>query len=91
MTKLLRLPGVKTRTGLTTTEIYEAQKEGTFPASVRISERCVAWVETEINEWIAQRIAQRDSQPPYRVREERARRAGPGRGKTGPRIATTEL
>jgi prophage regulatory protein len=81
---LLRLPVVIARTGLTTTEIYEAQKLGTFPASVPLGERTVGWVESEIDEWIAQRIAQRDAQSLEHARKERRRKGGPGRGHRAP-------
>lgn len=76
---LLRLSGVKSKTGLTTSQIYDGQKDGTFPQSVALSERTVAWVESEIDEWIAKRIAQRDSLSLGQARLQRARKAGPGR------------
>jgi prophage regulatory protein len=56
---LLRLEQVKARTGLSRSTIYAYMNEGRFPAPVAISERCVAWVEGEIDSWIAERIASR--------------------------------
>jgi prophage regulatory protein len=91
---LLRLPEVVRRTGWNATEIYQGMKANPpeFPASVPIGKRSVGWVEQEIEEWIARRIAQRDAQSLERSRLERRRKGGPGRGKTGPmRIETTEL
>jgi prophage regulatory protein len=38
-------------------EIYDGQKNGTFPQSVPLGKRTVAWVESEIETWIARRIA----------------------------------
>lgn len=81
---LLRLPAVKSRTGLNSTEIYEGQKEGWFPHSVAIGERAVAWVDSEIDEWVEARIANRDAHSLEHARKERRRKAGPGRGHKGP-------
>jgi prophage regulatory protein len=57
----IRLEQVKMRTGLSRSTLYAYIREGRFPAPVTISTRCVAWVESEIDDWIAQRIASRRS------------------------------
>ncbi len=57
----IRLEQVKTRTGLSRSTLYAYIREGRFPAPVTISTRCVAWVESEIDDWIAHRIASRRS------------------------------
>lgn len=54
---ILRLPAVKARTGLSRSTIYLRVAEGTFPKSVALGPRAVGWIEAEITEWIAQRIA----------------------------------
>ena len=58
-TSFIRLEQVKARTGLSRSTLYAYIREGRFPAPVAISERCVAWVEGEIDGWIAERIASR--------------------------------
>ncbi len=55
--RLLRLPEVVKRTGRSRSAIYRDAAEGTFPKPVRASARAVAWVEGEVEAWIAQRIA----------------------------------
>jgi len=35
-------------------------KEGKFPAPVPISDRRIAWIEDEVDAWLAARVAQRD-------------------------------
>jgi len=55
----IRLRQVLNRTGLTRSTLYAYIRDGRFPAPVPISERCVAWVEAEIDRWIADRIANR--------------------------------
>ncbi|MBB1061862.1 helix-turn-helix transcriptional regulator [Marilutibacter spongiae] len=58
---LLRLPQVQASTGLSRSEIYRRVRSGDFPAPVKLGERASAWVEREIVEWAARRIAERDA------------------------------
>lgn len=53
---LLRLPAVKARTGLSRSTIYLYVSEGTFPKPVQLGPRAVAWIESEIAEWIQARV-----------------------------------
>jgi prophage regulatory protein len=57
--KFLRLDDVRARTGLSRSTIYAYVKSERFPAPVPLSERCVAWIESEIDNWIADRISSR--------------------------------
>lgn len=59
---ILRLPEVKMRTGLPRSTIYLRMSQGTFPMPVSLGTRSVGWVESEIEEWIAGRITQRQRQ-----------------------------
>lgn len=61
---LLRIADVKRRTGLTETSLYRAIQAGKFPRPVKLSERSSAWIESEVTEYIAARIAARDHTPP---------------------------
>jgi prophage regulatory protein len=54
--KFLRLAEVRALTALSRSSIYAYMGAGTFPACVNIGARSVAWVDSEINEWIAARI-----------------------------------
>ena len=54
---ILRLPAVKTRTGLSRSTIYLRVSQGTFPRPVHLGGRAVGWVEEEIQFWLAERIA----------------------------------
>ncbi|EGS3504974.1 AlpA family transcriptional regulator [Salmonella enterica] len=49
---LIRLPEVLKRTGFGKAWIYRLISEGCFPAPVKIGTRAVAFVESEIDEWI---------------------------------------
>ena len=53
---ILRLPAVKTRTGLSRSTIYLRVSQGTFPKSVSLGTRAVGWVEAEIQEWLQRQI-----------------------------------
>jgi prophage regulatory protein len=62
--KVLRLPEVKAKTGLKHTAIYEQIADAAFPRPVPLSEKAKGakgWIESEIDDWIRQRIARRDS------------------------------
>lgn len=54
---ILRLPAVKTRTGLSRSTIYLRVSQGSFPRPVRLGERAVGWLEGEIQSWLTERIA----------------------------------
>ena len=55
--KLLRLPDVMRQTGLRRAAIYARIREGIFPPPVKIGKRAVAWPESEVQAWIADRVA----------------------------------
>ena len=59
--QLLRRPEVEALTGLSRARIYEKMTAGEFPRPVKTGLRAVAWVESEIDEWLRERIAERDS------------------------------
>lgn len=58
---LERLPQVKARTGLSRSAIFRGIANGTFPRQVKLGERASAWVCTEVDAYIASRIAARDA------------------------------
>jgi len=58
--KLLRMPEVKQRTGLSRSAVYVKMKARQFPDSIRIEPRITAWLESEVDAWIdAQVLANR--------------------------------
>jgi prophage regulatory protein len=50
--KLMKLPEVLARVALSRSQVYAMVKDGTFPAPVNVGTRAVAWVESEIDEWV---------------------------------------
>ena len=51
----LRLPEVIKRCGFSRSRIYALAAKGDFPKPRKIGERAAAWLESEINQWVAQR------------------------------------
>lgn len=55
--RLLRLPEVCRITGLGRAMIYRLQAKKCFPQSVKITDYAVAWVDSEVQAWVSQRVA----------------------------------
>ena len=58
MLTMLRLPTVKSRTGLSRSSIYLRISEGTFPKQILLGKRTIGWVESEIEAWLSNQIEQ---------------------------------
>jgi prophage regulatory protein len=59
--RLLRLPEVRSVTGLSRSMIYLLEAQQKFPRRVKISLRAVGWPEDEVRQWVSLRIANRSS------------------------------
>lgn len=57
--RFLRLAQVMAKTGLKRPQVYAYMKTGDFPKSVKIGPSSVAWLESEIEEWINTKINNR--------------------------------
>ena len=53
--KHLRRRKVEELTGLSRSTIYELMSKGAFPRPVKLTGKAVAWPESSIAEWLAQR------------------------------------
>jgi prophage regulatory protein len=58
--RLLRIRDVIARTGRTRSRIYDDMSKGDFPQPVKIGGQAIAFVEAEVEAWIAAKIAARD-------------------------------
>ena len=54
--RMLRLPDVIQKTGLSRSQIYRLVGTGTFPRQIQLGERVSAWIEVEIEQWLQERI-----------------------------------
>ena len=53
---ILRRPQVQQRTGLSRSTLYQYIKDGEFPKSIALGPRSVGWLESDIIDWIAERV-----------------------------------
>jgi prophage regulatory protein len=58
MNVVLRLPSVKARTGLSRSSIYLGIARNEFPRPISLGARAVGWLEHEIEDWLASKVAQ---------------------------------
>ncbi|MGR5452881.1 helix-turn-helix transcriptional regulator [Vibrio alfacsensis] len=55
--RIIRLPEVKAKTGLSRSSIYLRMKQGTFPHSISLGDRAIGWAEHLVEEWLEERMA----------------------------------
>ena len=55
---VLRLPDVKSQTGLSRSSIYQRIAEDNFPKQINLGGRAVGWLESDIQNWIKERLAE---------------------------------
>ncbi|WP_134018180.1 helix-turn-helix transcriptional regulator [Modicisalibacter xianhensis] len=60
--RLIKLAKVMDNTGLSRSTIYKYISDGSFPKPVSLGVRNVAWVESEVEDWILERIRERDDE-----------------------------
>ena len=59
MTKLIKLPEVCERLGVTKSTVWRWIKECQFPAPIELSKQERRWRDTDVEQWINQRAADR--------------------------------
>jgi prophage regulatory protein len=69
--RFIRLSEVMSRTGYGRTSIYRKMEDGSFPKSLKLGgppkdpnefdSRAIAWIEEEVDQWIEDKIEDRDS------------------------------
>jgi prophage regulatory protein len=55
--RLLRLPQVEQVTGLKKSTLYRLMRERKFVQCVQVTPRCTAWPESQVLQWVQDRIA----------------------------------
>lgn len=50
--RILRLPAVLARTGLSRATLYRKISRGDFPRQIKIAERCSGWRESAVTRWL---------------------------------------
>ena len=61
--KLIKFRQLKPENGITYTKgwLLTKSKRGEFPAPLYLSPRALAWVESEVDAWLVDRLAERDA------------------------------
>ncbi|OEF00654.1 transcriptional regulator [Vibrio crassostreae 9ZC13] len=59
--RFLKLKEVMQKTALSRSAIYRKMDEGSFPKSVSLGDRAVAWIESEVEEWMELILSARTS------------------------------
>lgn len=58
--RLIKIKEVMDITGLGSSSVYQFAKDGAFPKQVRLGPRASAWLESEVHDWIMEKLAERD-------------------------------
>lgn len=58
--RFLKLKEVMEKSALSRSAIYRKMNDGEFPQSVSLGDRAVAWVESEVQDWVIDKVAERD-------------------------------
>lgn len=53
--KILKLPCVLEKTGLSRSSVYDLKKRGLFPQALKLSARSIGWKEADIENWLNDR------------------------------------
>ncbi len=57
---LLKLPQVIERVAISRSQLYRYLNDGQFPRPVKVGDRGVAWLASEVEAWVHARVAERD-------------------------------
>jgi len=57
MSNIIKLPEVIRKTSLSKSSIYIFISNNDFPKQIYLGKRCVGWLESDIEQWINDRIA----------------------------------
>jgi len=58
--RIIRLKDVMDLTGLARSTIYKFISGNSFPKPISLGDRCVGWLESEVHDWILDKIKERD-------------------------------
>jgi prophage regulatory protein len=60
--RVIRFPELKERIGFSRSHIHNLISQGKFPKQIKIGDRASGWLNSQISEWLEQRIADSQSQ-----------------------------
>lgn len=56
MDRIIKLSELKDIVGLARSTIYRMSSEGRFPKPIKLGERSSGWIESEVEQWLEERI-----------------------------------
>ena len=59
--RIIRKPELEQKVGYCAVHIGRLEKAGKFPRRVRLGPQAVGWIESEVDDWIVARAAERDT------------------------------
>ena len=62
MANIIKLQKVIDTTGLSRSSIYAMAAKGKFPQPIKLTDRAVGWLDSEVQEWIEVQAAKRTSE-----------------------------
>ncbi len=65
--RVLRKKEVANRVGYSAMHIWRMEREGRFPRRLQLGPNAVGWLESEVDDWISARAAERDLEPAQEV------------------------
>ena len=60
MARILRMPDLKEKVGLSKTTIYDLIAAGKFPASINLTAKSRGWLDNEVDDWLESLAHKRD-------------------------------
>ncbi|MBK5970906.1 MULTISPECIES: helix-turn-helix transcriptional regulator [Thiorhodovibrio] len=60
---IIRPSGIKAATGYARSTAYEKMKRGEFPQTVKLGARAVGWLKSDVDQWLAERVAASRTDP----------------------------
>ena len=66
--RILRSPEVQSRAGYSGMHLSRLEKAGKFPKRIKLGPNSVGWLEEEVDDWIAQKMAARDEEEASKVK-----------------------
>ncbi len=58
--RIIRLKEVIESTGLARSTVYKFISDGVFPIPISLGDRSVGWLESEVQDWILDKVKERD-------------------------------
>lgn len=59
--RVIRKPELMARIGLSDASIWRMERRGTFPKRIQLGGNSVGWLQSEIDQWLQDRAAERAS------------------------------